>query len=201
MRTLPTVVLVLCGAAAFAGAQQPAALRLLPPFGDAMVLPQSAVVPMRGQAAPGAQVTVHVPWIDIAPSAMAGADGAFVIKLPTPAAGGPHELEVRCGDARLVVRDVLVGDVWLASGQSNMEMALGAVGGWQQGVHDWQREVAAADLPLLRVFTVERRIAAAPVDEVAGRWQVCSKATAAAFSATAFFFGRELVQRRGEPIG
>jgi sialate O-acetylesterase len=90
--------------------------------------------------------------------------------------------------------------VWLASGQSNMEMELGKHG-WSEGVRDWQREVAAADLPSLRFFTVGKNAAEVRAEAVDGEWVVCSPATAGTFSATAFFFARELLQAGKGPLG
>ncbi|MGE3174529.1 MAG: sialate O-acetylesterase [Planctomycetota bacterium] len=183
-------------------AQQPTAPRLHALFGDHMVLPQDADVPVRGRAAPGAAIELHAPWLDAPVRGVAGDDGAFGVVLPTPAAGGPHQWSVRAEPGgELVLRDVLVGDVWLGSGQSNMVMPVGTVDTWTLGTVDWERELRDADLPQLRLFTVERRTAVAPLDDVDGRWQVCTAATAREFSAAAFFFGRALQRARGEPLG
>ncbi|MEC7584667.1 MAG: sialate O-acetylesterase [Planctomycetota bacterium] len=176
-------------------------LRLRSWLSDHMVLPQATEVPFIGTAAPGAQVVVSAPWLDSGVMGRAGADGVFRIGVPTPQAGGPHELRVRAAADEVVVRDVLVGDVWLGSGQSNMEMTVGDVGGWRNGVLDWEQEVAAADYPQMRVFTVAQHIGERPVDDVRGEWKVCTPENAGAFSAVCYFFGREVLQRRGEPLG
>lgn len=180
---------------------QDAALRLSAWFGDHMVLPRETSVPLTGRARAGAEVLVTTSWSDAEARTRVGADGRFTVALRTPVAGGPHEFAVRCGDQRIAVRDALVGDVWLGSGQSNMQMAVGPMGGWQNGVADWQQEVAAARHEQLRLFTVGRRAAAAPVDEVEGEWQVCSPESVKAFSATAYFFGRRVQRESGIPIG
>jgi sialate O-acetylesterase len=180
-------------------AQQP--LRLPALFGDHMVLPQSCAVPLRGTAAPGAGVSVRAPWLDRELAAVCGADGRFAVELRTPAAGGPFDVEIACGGERRVLRDVLVGDVWLGSGQSNMEMPVGNFGSWRTGVRDSEREAAAADLPQLRLFTVGERVAFAPGADVEGHWEVCTPKSVRGFSATAYFFGRELQRQRRQPLG
>ncbi len=177
-------------------------LRLHGLFTSHMVLPQLTEVVMPGRAEPAAVVEVAAPWLKAPVHGTAAGDGRFRIAVPTPAAGGPFQVTVRSGAREVVLDDVLVGDVWLGSGQSNMEMALGKAS-WSQGAIDWERDVAAAQLPQLRCCTVDRRIAASPADDLAGEgtWQVCSPATAAALSATAFYFGRELQRHRREPLG
>jgi sialate O-acetylesterase len=184
-------------------AQQPAQqpLRLPALFGDHMVLPQACAVPLHGTAAPGAGVAVRVPWLDRALEAVCGTDGRFAVELRTPAAGGPFDVEIACGGDKRVLRDVLIGDVWLGSGQSNMEMPVGNFGSWRTGVRDFEREAAAADLPQLRLFTVSQRIAFAPAADVEGHWEVCTPKSVLGFSATAFFFGRELQRQRRQPLG
>lgn len=193
-------LLVLALFFADASAQQAPEFRPLALFGDHMVLPASRTVPIRGFGRPGAGIVVRGSWQAEA-TATVGADGHWTAALATPTQGGPFDVTLRCDAEQIVLRDVLVGDVWLASGQSNMEMPVGNRGGWQGGVDDWQREVAAAEHPQLRVFTVERAASGVPLDDVRGSWQVCTPATAAAFSASAYFFARELLQRGKGPQG
>lgn len=189
-----------------AGAPQPpavprAALQLPAVFGDHMVLQQQTDARLWGKAAPGSEVTARGSWSEAVVRGRAGADGRFELQLPTPAAGGPFALQVEAGGERRRFEDVLVGEVWLGSGQSNMEMPVGAEGGWKSGVAGWQQELAAADHPQLRLFLVRRRLANAPLDDVDGQWRVCSKESLAPFSATAYFFARELQQQLRQPVG
>ncbi len=189
-----------CLAAVAARAQE---LQLHGLFGDHMVLPQQTTVAVRGRADAGAALELAAPWLPAPVRATAAADGSFALALPTPAAGGPFQVTVRSDRGAVrALDDVLVGDVWLGSGQSNMEMAVGRTS-WSPGTVDWEREVAAADLPRLRLFTFGHRVAATPHDDVdgLGHWQVCTPATAASFSATAFYFGRALERQRAEPLG
>lgn len=168
-------------------------------FGDHMVLPAASKVPCWGRGVPGAAVEVTASWGETR-QAVVDADGRWRCELPTVARGGPHTLTLRCGAVEHRCDDVLLGDVWLGSGQSNMEMPVAPSDDWG-GVRDWQQEVAAADLPQLRWFTVRRATAARALDDVEGEWVVCSPATAGAMSATAFFFGRELLRAGEGPLG
>jgi sialate O-acetylesterase len=173
-------------------AQEPA-LWLPSIFGDHMVLQRHAQVPVFGTCAPGAEVQVRGSWDANPVVTVAGADGTFRAELST-AAGGPFTLTVTAGTARREITDVLLGEVWLGSGQSNMEWTL-----QQVGTSD--AELAAAELPDLRLFTVERRWTDAPVRDLGGRWEVCTPATLRQFSAVAYFFGRELLQHVKSPVG
>ncbi len=104
-------------------------------------------------------------------------------------------LRVLSGGEKLELKDILFGEVWLGSGQSNMAMAVG-------GVENAQDEIASADYPLIRMLTVARQSKSEPSGELAGQWQVCSPQTAARFSATAYFFGRHLHKAlNGVPVG
>lgn len=165
-------------------------------FGDHMVLQRDRDVPVWGTAAPGEPVEVVLDAR--APvRVVTGADGRWRVTLPPTSAGGPHELRVSGADTR-VFRDVMFGEVWLASGQSNMEMP---VDGWGK-VFDADAEVASANHPDVRMLTVEHRIAYAPAGDVAtSGWQPCSPASVKAFSATAYFFARALHDSLGVPVG
>lgn len=186
--------------AAFPLAAQAPSLRLSHLYGDHMVLPSDAAVPLRGFGAPGGKIAVQTSWGAAAEGAI-GSDGRFAVELRTPAPGGPHQLVVQSGDERLELRDLRAGIVLLAAGQSNMEMPLGDHGGWRGGTRDWQREVAAANDNDLRFLTVAQAVGAAPAADCDGAWQVCSPATAAGFSAVAYYCAKALRAARGVPVG
>lgn len=197
MRPLSVMfALVFLGTAAGAGdrAFQPASL-----FTDNMVLQQLAEVPVWGQAPPGSVVTVQASWRERA-SALVGADGSWMVHLATPAAGGPHTIDLACGSSRVHLRNVLTGEVWVCSGQSNMEMPLR---GWPPNdtIMNSARDIQNANLPEIRLYTVARSTAPVPEDFCIGSWSECSPGTAAGFSATAFHFGRELARTLHVPIG
>lgn len=177
------------------------ALRLPRFVSDHMVLQRERDVRVWGWSAPGASVEIAPSWTKEPARTQARADGRWVASVRTPAAGGPFTLEVRSNGETKRVEDVLVGEVWLGSGQSNMEMWVGDVPGGYGGVKDWQAEVAKADLPRLRLFDVANRISSRPEVDVEGAWKVATPDTVARFSATAFFFGRKLHEELGVPIG
>lgn len=176
----------------------PTELRLASLFTDSMVLQRECAAPVWGWAAPGAEVRVRGSWAAQASVAKADAAGRWIAHIDTPAAGGPHELVV-VAEREIRLRDVLVGDVWLCSGQSNMEWKLrpGELG----GVMNAAEEIAAAEHPKIRHFDVENRASLQPEALCEGTWQACTPQVAGEFSAVAYFFARELVRELDVPVG
>lgn len=178
-----------------------AAVQLASPFGDHMVLQQGRPVPVWGTAAAGEKVTVT--FAGQSEAATAATDGRWRVDLkPLRVAALPAELTV-AGSATptpVIVRDVLVGEVWLCGGQSNMERQLGPRPP-QKPIVNWEAEVAAATHPLLRQLYVQQTRSAAPQATVPASWSVCSPATAAEFTAVGYFFARDLLVARGVPVG
>ena len=158
---------------------------------DHMVLQADAEVPLWGWANPGEEVTASLGGARA--SAKADASGRWQVKLPKLSAGGPHELTVS-GKNLVTVKDVLVGEVWLGSGQSNMAMTVNRA-------QDFEKEAAAANWPQIRMFTVTSGASNKPEIDCSGSWAVCTPETVARFSATAYFFGRELHQTLKVPVG
>ena len=184
---LPLVFTTL-SAGADAGASKPF---LHPLFTDGMVLQRESKNPVWGWAAPGSRVTVSMGGLQA--GAVADAAGRWQANLGPFKAGGPFTMTV-VGEKTVALRDILVGDVWICSGQSNMDFATaGSVNG--------QEEVAAANHPQIRLFMVSRATAAEPLDLVTGQWHVCSPGTVGSFSAVGYFFGRKLNQDLQVPIG
>lgn len=167
-------------------------LRLPSLISDHMVLQRDMPVRLWGTAAPNERVTVRFRGQEIATTA--DEKGRWQVTLPPAPAGGPFDLVVRGGDSEIVVRDVLVGEVWVASGQSNMEwpvaMAMNA-----------EQEIAQANDAQIRFFQVPHRVAETPQEEGQGAWRVCSPETVKNFSAVAYFFARELRQHLKVPVG
>ncbi len=170
-----------------------AQLRLHPLFTDGAVLQREARVPLRGEAAPGARVSVSFggkPY-----TTTAGPDGKWRLVLPPMQAGGPYTLHVRAEGEDVRLREVYVGDVWLASGQSNMEWVL-------RDSRDAAAEIAAANDPQIRHFKVPHLWSYAPVDTlVGGPWRPATPAYAGDFSAVGYFFARALRKYVETPIG
>ena len=166
-------------------------VRLPAVISDHMVLQQDIVAPIWGWADKDEEVTVSI--AGQSKSAKAGADGKWMIKLDKLATGGPHELIVK-GKNTLKIADVLIGEVWLGSGQSNMAMTVSRS-------KDFEVEQAAANLPNIRMFRENSAAATEPQEGGSGKWEVCSAETVGGFSATAFFFGRELHKSLKLPVG
>lgn len=159
-------------------------------LGDHMVLQQDRAM-LWGTATPGRTITAEIAGVTA--SAVADPRGAWRLALDGLAAGGPHDLTIS-GDGTLVLHDVLIGDVWLGVGQSNMSLAV-------RTASDGRPPATADDCRRLRFFTVERAAAPAPLRDVHGHWRVCTPETAAGFSAVAYFFGQDLTATLDVPIG
>jgi sialate O-acetylesterase len=160
-------------------------------IGDNMVLQQNAKLPIWGTAEPGEQVTVTIGGQKA--TATAGADGRWVVKLDALKAGGPHELTVT-GKNNITIKNVLVGEVWVASGQSNMQWSVRASA-------NPDKEIADAKHPKIRLFTVPRVPATEPQRDCNAKWVECSPETIPDFSAVAYYFGRDLQKTLDVPIG
>jgi sialate O-acetylesterase len=168
-----------------------------PLFSDNAVLQQGMPVPVWGTADPGERVTVEIAGQAV--SATASPDGQWRVTLAALKAGGPFTLSIS-GKNKLVFNNILVGEVWICSGQSNMERHLGPQGG-QKPIVNWEQEVANANYPEIRQFYVEKKTALTPQSTVPGSWSVCSPQTVKDFTAVGYFFGRDLYQARHVPIG
>lgn len=160
-------------------------------FGDHMVLQRQRPVPVWGTASPGETVQVSIAGQQ--QTVRADKDGRWMVKLAAMKAGGPHDLMVKAGTTQ-TMKDVLVGEVWLASGQSNMAMQV-------RRCRDAEKEQAGAKFPAIRMFTVARNAQLEPQDACKGTWQVCSPKTVGGFSGTAYFFGRRLHRDLDVPVG
>ena len=162
-------------------------------FGDHMVLQQGKDLPVWGKAKPGETVVVTVG--DQSAETEAGENGKWTVRLkPMTVNHDPVEVTVTSGAETKIFKDVLVGDVWLASGQSNMGMGIGKMKNGKQ-------VVAKADHPKLRLFYVERQVSFEKSEEVQGKWIVCSPETLApkghgGFSAIGYYFGAALQQKK-----
>jgi sialate O-acetylesterase len=163
-----------------------------PLFRDGAVLQRDQPIAIWGQAAAAEKVEVR--FRQQTATVITRADGRWKVALKAePASPVPSELTAS-GANTVVVRDVLVGDVWLCSGQSNMALLV-------RGAADAEREMAAAKFPLIRQFKVPTGVAERPADEVGGSWTTCSPETVGNFSAVAYFFARDLHQKLNVPIG
>ena len=170
---------------------------LAPLFQDRAVLQREKPVPVWGRAAPGEHVSVSFAGQTV--GATAGSDGRWIAVLAPLAENAAGSDLTVSGKAAVTLHDVVVGEVWLCAGESNMEFAVDD--GPSYRVENAAAEVAAARFPLIRQFKVARQAAAAPMESVSGAWSACTPATVGRFTAVGYFFARELFTRLGTPVG
>ncbi len=164
-------------------------------FSDHMVLQQNTSVTIWGWAKPGEVVRIIPGWDhDQEYSVKVNSQSTWSLDLKTPSAGGPYGLLVK-GYNTLEIKDILVGEVWLGSGQSNMEWSA------SMGIDSRDEEIAAADYPEIRFFTVSISTAATPQQQLQGSWVKCTPESMSGFSALMYFFGRELHRELKIPVG
>ena len=168
-----------------------------PLFSDHAVLQAGREVPVWGTAKEGEQVMVELAGRNAVATAK---EGKWMARLPALPAGGPYTMMIVGEGRAITITDILVGEVWVCSGQSNMERQLGPREG-QKPIVNWEKEVAAASYPQIRQFYVPQNTAFSPAASVEGQWAVCSPQTAADFTAVGYFFGRDLFQARHVPVG
>jgi sialate O-acetylesterase len=188
-RTLLAVVLVL-GTACLSGRPAQASVKPHGLIGDGMVLQQGMKVPIWGTADDGEEVTVRFQEQEKKSTTK---DGKWLVRLDNLKPGGPYEMTI-AGKNTLTLKNVLVGEVWVCSGQSNMwwTVALSA---------DAQKNIEDSTNPMIHLFTVPDRPAPTPQHDVVGKWQECGPETVKNFSAVAYFFGRDIQKARNVPVG
>ena len=186
-----TIFLIFTTIVLFAGTTR-AEINLPSVIGDHMVLQRDMPVPIWGWSAPGQSVTIQFEAQKV--TGQADDTGKWMVHLDPLAAGGPHEMSIQAGDDQRILTDILVGEVWLCTGQSNMDMRL-------EKVADAQAEIAAADHPNLRLFRVERAMSDEPQDHVKAKWAASTPHDAAKFSAAGYFLGRDLQKELNVPVG
>ena len=164
-------------------------------FGDNMVLQRNKPINVWGWAKPGENVAVS--FNKQTKYTTAGRNGKWLVTLNAEKAGGPLTLTVK-GTNTLYIQNILVGEVWLCGGQSNMEMP---IAGWGK-INNFENEIKAANYPLIREFKVPFTISSTLKEDLTGgNWKICSPATAGEFSSTAYFFARKLYNELKVPIG
>lgn len=170
-----------------------------------MVLQQNKPLRIWGDAPPGSQLQVKTDWTAQVFRDTATAAGEWMIEVPVPPAipgdYTPHSVSITHSKGELLLQNILIGDVWLCSGQSNMDMQLKPFLPWLLGVDHYQQEIANAFFPQVRLFDMETDFSATPRRDGVGHWSVCSPATVADYSAVAYFFARDIFLQKRIPIG
>jgi sialate O-acetylesterase len=184
-RAVLTIALFLFSSLVWADVKLPAIIS------DNMALQQNMCVPIWGWADPGEAVTVCI--CNQTKSVCTCPDGKWIVKLSPMAAGGPHEMTVS-GSNTIIIKNVLIGEVWVCSGQSNMEWVV------NNSLYA-NAEKEAAKHPSIRLFTVKKNVQDNPVSDCTGKWVECSPASVGDFSAVGYFFGRTLYYQLQVPIG
>lgn len=166
-------------------------------FSDNMVLQQKTKASIWGEDTPNTKVVVFSSWEERVET-LADNKGKWKVKLTTPQAGGPYTVTIE-GSEKVVLKNVLIGEVWICSGQSNMEMPL--KGFKNQPIIGSEEAIANAKNNNIRLFNVERKASLIPLNDVSGKWNVAQPQTVQDFSAVAYFFGQKLHDSLNVPIG
>ena len=167
-------------------------LQLAPLFTDHMVLQQQKKVAVWGTGEPGAQIKIISSWGEEVKTKVS-ARGNWEVEIPTTEFGGPHQLLIQSGQQEIALEDIMLGEVWLASGQSNMEWPLSA------RVVNREEEIKNADYPQIRMFSVPRNLNGTNINDA--EWKVTTPKNVEQFSAVGYFFARELHLKLGLPVG
>ena len=165
-------------------------------FTDNAVLQRGINIPVWGTAYEGESVTVSINGQSVSTVA---SQGKWMIYLQPMSEGGPYEMTIK-GNNTITYKNILIGEVWLASGQSNMERQLGLRKG-QQPIKNWIEEAQNANYPNIRMITVPRKSSSSPEQDVKANWVVCDTSSVVNFSAVAYFFARDLQSKIKVPIG
>ncbi len=168
-------------------------------FADQMVLQRNTEVSIWGTANPLSKIEVTGSWGKTS-KVEADSLGNWLAFIETPEAGGPYELTIKNRSKKIIIHDVMVGEVWLCSGQSNMEMTMNGFSS-KDSILGATNEIKQANYNALRIFTVNKAISEKPEKNCKGHWVTCSPETAGDFSATAYYFGKKLLKDIDVPIG
>ena len=178
-----------------------AAIKLPSLIGNNMVLQQNTGINVWGWADAGEKVTIHASWLTDSTSAITTSEGSWKTTIKTPKAGGPYTMILSGRDYSIMLENIMIGEVWVCSGQSNMEFTMRGLGGWKVYKPEIKNDVASGQYTNVRLFTVQRDTSAVPLDGCKGNWKIADTNTVNDFSATAWFYGSYLSQQLGVPVG
>ena len=174
-------------------------IKVGPLFSDGMVLQRNTMVDIWGTASPYTDIQILSEWGQKV-STKSNDIGDWKTKLSTPNAGGPFFLKINSNKESFIIKDILVGEVWLASGQSNMEMSLIGYPP-NDTILNYKEEIRNANYPFIRMFNVEKQFSIEPEKDIKGSWLEASPRQVEKFAATAYFFAKEVHKKLDIPIG
>jgi sialate O-acetylesterase len=170
-----------------------------------MVVQQGKPITIWGKAAQGSKLQIHCSWQQKGFETFSEKDGTWKVEVPVPMAQPnvftPNRISVSSGSETKELQNILIGDVWLCGGQSNMDMELKPFLPWLLGTDHYRMEIENADYPQIRLFNVRTDFKSVPQEDCGGSWMVCSPQTAPQFSAVAYFFARQVFLKKKIPIG
>lgn len=171
-----------------------------------MVIQQDRPYKIWGIGVPGTEIFVKADWMKSSKKSVCNSNGEWLISIPVPKAKArnftAHTILVEAGDESILLTDILIGEVWICSGQSNMDMEIKPFIPWLKGALNYEQEIASANYPAIRLYNVRSDFKVSPtVDCVGGAWKICSPETAGDFSAVAYFYARELYTKMQVPVG
>lgn len=191
----PALLVALCATTSMADIRLPSLV------GDHMVLQRNASVRIWGWGRPGEKIAIDPSWTEVVTDCTVDAKGRWQAQIQTPdSTPAPQSITLK-GDNTVTISDVLLGEVWVCSGQSNMQWSLNGIGPGREGVPSAETEVANATNSKLRLFTVNREFRVHQRTDCNGQWLDCTPKNASDFSAVGYFFGRELAKELNCPIG
>ncbi|QOG00575.1 sialate O-acetylesterase [Flavobacterium sp. MDT1-60] len=170
--------------------------------GDNMVLQQNSKVNLWGWAAPNEKINIQLGWQNTPVEIITDLNGNWKTAVSTPVGNEkPYDITIEASN-KIILKNILIGEVWICSGQSNMYFPVEKEDGtWKTGVKNYEEEIQNANFPSIRLFTVLTKASQKPLEDVTGSWAVCSPSSIKTFSAVAYFFGRDLYQKLKVPIG
>ena len=178
-----------------------AAIKLPALIGNNMVLQQNTVINVWGWADAGEKVTIQASWQNTPVTAITSADGKWKSTINTPQAGGPYKMVISGRDYSISIENIMIGEVWVCSGQSNMDFTMRGLGGWKHYKPEVREEVASGIYSGVRMFTVKKDTSAIPLENCSGSWIIPDTNTVNDFSAVAWFYGAYLNKQLGVPVG
>ena len=191
-----TIILLVCCLQPLAAAAQ---LRLPSVIADGMILQRNSTVRLWGKAAPSTPVRITTGWATGSIEVNASLSGDWSAEIPTAGAGGPYTVEITSGTERRTLQNVLLGEVWICAGQSNMSMPIR--GFESQPIEGSLKTIVSSANYPIRMYTANRTISEREEFDVKGNWMEAGVSTTGAFSAVGFFFARTLCQALNIPVG